>query len=166
MPDKELKKLLLDSIYKQFKDIFSPKLANELPLRREGVDYYIDVKGNKLPRLRIYRLTRQETEAVKAYIDKIIGKGFIKPSTSLYALLVLVVKKLGSRLRICVDYRQHNSITKKNRNALLAIKETLARISKVKINVNNHRAANTTERPKKAWRYQLTLQLFNFIAIK
>jgi hypothetical protein len=31
MPDVELKKLLPDYIYKRFKDMFSPKLANELP---------------------------------------------------------------------------------------------------------------------------------------
>jgi hypothetical protein len=62
-----------------------------------------------------------------------MGKGFIKPSTSPYASPVLVVKKPGGGLRICVDYRQLNSITKKNRNAPPAIKETLARMSKVKI---------------------------------
>ena len=62
-----------------------------------------------------------------------IGKGFIRPSVSLYALPVLVVKKLEGRLRICVDYRGLNSVTKKNRNAPPSIKETLTRMSKVRI---------------------------------
>jgi len=38
------------------------------------------------------------------YINKIIGKGFIKPSILLYALPILVVKKLGSSLYIYVNY--------------------------------------------------------------
>jgi hypothetical protein len=81
----------------------------------------------------VYGLTCQETEAVKTHIDKMMGKGFIKPRTSLFASPVLVVKKPGGGLRICVDYRQLNSITKKNRNAPPAIKETLARMAKVKV---------------------------------
>jgi hypothetical protein len=83
-------------------------------------------------RPKIYGLTRTETEAVKAYIDEMMGKGYIRPSTSPYAAPVLVVKKPGGGLRICVDYRALNTITKKNRNAPPAIKETLARMAKVK----------------------------------
>ncbi|KAK1911178.1 hypothetical protein P3342_011780 [Pyrenophora teres f. teres] len=71
--------------------------------------------------------------AVKAYIDEMIGKGFIRLSTSPYASPVLVVKKPSGGLRICVDYRGLNAVTRKNRNAPPAIKETLARMAKVQI---------------------------------
>ena len=59
------------------KEIFSLRLANHLPPRRLGIDYVIDVEASKPPRLYIYGLTRQETEAIKKYIDEMMGKGFI-----------------------------------------------------------------------------------------
>jgi len=45
----------------------------------------------------------------------------------------LLVKKLGGGVRFYVDYRKLNAITTKDCYLLLLIKETLARISKVKI---------------------------------
>jgi hypothetical protein len=85
-----------------------------LLLRRLGINYAINVKTNKPLQPHIYSLTRQETKAVKAYINEIIGKSFIQPSTLLYASPVLVVKKPEGRLRICVNYRGLNTVTKKN----------------------------------------------------
>ena len=79
-------------------------MANELPPQQEGVDHAIETEPSKVSSPKIYGLTRTETEAVKAYIEEMMGKGYIRPSTSPYAALVLVVKKLGGGLRICVDY--------------------------------------------------------------
>ena len=114
MTDEELRKLVLEWLYSKIKDIFSVCLANVLLPCRPGINYAINVEANKPPRPYIYGLTRQEAEAVKAYIDEMIGKRFIRPSTLPYASPVLVVKKLGGGLRICVDYRGLNAVTKKN----------------------------------------------------
>jgi hypothetical protein len=62
-----------------------------------------------------------------------VGKGFIRPSTLPFASPMLVVKKPGGGLRLCVDYRGLNAVTRKNRNAPPAIKKTLARMAKVQI---------------------------------
>ncbi|CAE7189385.1 Reverse transcriptase [Pyrenophora teres f. teres] len=119
MSDEQIRKLLAD--------VLSP--------RRPGVDHVIDIEpGTAVPKPHIYGLTREETMAVKAYIDEMIGKGFIRLSTSPYASPVLVVKKPSGGLRICVDYRGLNAVTRKNRNAPPAIKETLARMAKTFIN--------------------------------
>ena len=56
------------------------------------------------------------------------GKGFIRPSTSLYVALVLIVKKPDSGLRVYIDYRALNTLTIKNRNAPPLIRETLAKL--------------------------------------
>jgi hypothetical protein len=132
MSDEEIQKLVPQWVYERFKDIFNPVAADQLPPRRKGVDHHIKTEGPP-PRPKLYGLTRQETEAVKAYIDDMLGRGFIRPSTSPYASPVLVVKKPGGGLRICVDYRQLNEVTKKNRNSPPAIKETLARMAKTKV---------------------------------
>jgi hypothetical protein len=136
-------------VLRKIKDIFSPQKANQLPPQRKGVDHEIATDGANPPRRRIYSLTRTETEAIKAYLDKMLGKGSIRPSTSPYASPVLIVKKPREGLRICVDYRQLNAITQKNRNAPPAIKETLSRIARVKVmSIVNVIAAFDTVRVK------------------
>ena len=47
--------------------------------------------------------------------------------------LLLLRKKDDGSLRLCVDYRKLNEITKKNRYPLPLIEETLARLAEVKV---------------------------------
>ena len=47
-----------------------------------------------------------------------IERGHIRTSTSPYGAMVLFVKKKDGSLRMCVDYRALNNMTKKNRYAL------------------------------------------------
>ena len=47
-----------------------------------------------------------------------MDKRFIRPSTSPWGASVLVAKKKGKTLRLCVDYRQLNRVTIKNRYLL------------------------------------------------
>lgn len=131
LPTKEDILEKLPDVLKSRWKAFCPQEADKMPPRRPGVDHviYLD-KTAAIPRPRIYGLSRQESEAVKVYLDDMLSKGFIRPSTSPYAAPVLVVKKPSGGLRICVDYRGINSITRKNRNAPPAIRETLATLNK------------------------------------
>ena len=70
---------------------------------------------------------------VKEYVKDILGKGYIRPSTSPYTIPVLIMKKPDSGLRICIDYRALNTLTIKNRNAPPLIRETLARLYAAKV---------------------------------
>jgi len=54
-----------------------------------------------------------------------MSKGFIRQSSSPFAAPVLFAKKPGGGLRFCIDYRDINSKTIKNRYPLPLIKETL-----------------------------------------
>jgi hypothetical protein len=60
------------------------------------------------------------------------SNGFVRPSKSAWAAPVIVVKKPGGGLRVCVDYRGLNALTIKNRNAPPLIQETLGRLFKAK----------------------------------
>jgi hypothetical protein len=96
-------------------------------------DHPIDlVDGAPAPAARMYGLNRDKGYAVLAYVQDSRARGEIQESKSEFASLVLVIKKLGSSLQICVDYRTLNAVTRKNRNALLIIQETLARLSNVR----------------------------------
>ena len=66
-------------------------------------------------------------------MNEILGKGYIRPSTSSYIALVLIVKKLDRGLYIYIDYRSLNALTIKNYNTLPLIRETLARLYIAKV---------------------------------
>ena len=73
-------------------------------------------------------MTEQETDAIKKYIDKHLEKDFFRPSLSAAAALVLLVRKLRSELRFCVDYKTLNTITVKNKYLILLINKTLGKL--------------------------------------
>jgi hypothetical protein len=62
----------------------------------------------------------------------LLDKGFIRASNSPAASPVLFAKKQGGGLRLCVDYRALNALTKKDRYPLPLIQETLNNIAKAK----------------------------------
>jgi hypothetical protein len=70
---------------------------------------------------------------LREYINENLKKEYIRPSTLLIRYLVLFVSKLNGKLRICVDYRQFNVITVKNRYILPLIYEMQDRIKEFKI---------------------------------
>lgn len=64
--------------------------------------------------------------------------GFIKTSSSPFALPVLIVKKptpegKKQKFRFYIDYRRLNALTKKDRYPIPLITETMARLSKAKV---------------------------------
>jgi len=71
----------------------------------------------------IYKLTKTELVALKEFIQENLCKGYIRPSQLLAGYPVLFIPKKNGKLRICIDYRQLNSITRKNRYPLPLISE-------------------------------------------
>ncbi|GBG60203.1 hypothetical protein CBR_g3447 [Chara braunii] len=55
-----------------------------------------------------------ELAKLRRQIDEMIDKGWIKPSDSEFGARVLFVPKKGGKLRMCIDYRGLNRITRKN----------------------------------------------------
>ena len=59
-------------------------------------------------------MTTKELFTVKEYLLNNLYKGFIAPSSSPFAFLVLFVSKLGRGLCFYINYYKLNSITKKD----------------------------------------------------
>ena len=115
--------------YTEFADVFEEKNAEQLPPHRPNVDHEILL----IPRAKpvygpIYNLSETELQTLKEYIDRMLAKGFIRPSKSPFGSSVLFVKKPDGSLHLCVDYRKLNDITIKNRYLFPFISELFDRI--------------------------------------
>ena len=67
------------------------------------------------------------------FIDEHLSYSFIKKSTSTHGAPVLFIRKKDGSLRLCVDYRGLNKLTKKDRYPLPLISDLLDSPSKAKI---------------------------------
>src|SRR5437763_16250651 len=73
-------------------------------------------------------MTEKELETVRHYLKTYLENGYIRQSMSPGVYPVLVAKKKDGTLRCCVDYRQLNNITIKNRYTLPLIQELQDRL--------------------------------------
>jgi hypothetical protein len=118
--------------YHNFLPLFSKVAADILPPHRP-YDHRIPLKEGKAPPFGpLYSLSRPELEALKAFLEENLAKGFIRQSSSPAGAPILFVKKGDGSLRLVVDYRGLNEITIKNRYPLPLVRETLMRLSKAR----------------------------------
>ena len=75
-----------------------------------------------------YRMSPAELAEVRGQLDKLIAKGWIRPSTSQYNHPILFVKKKDGSHRMCIDYRALNENTVINRYPLPRIDDILDRL--------------------------------------
>jgi molybdopterin converting factor small subunit len=105
--------------------LFTKKEADKLPPHRY-VNHEIPLEEGTKPSFGpLYFMSASELKEVRAWLREHLSKGFIRASTSSAASPILFVKKKDGSLRLCVDYRALNAITKKNRYPLPLIEETL-----------------------------------------
>lgn len=126
---------LLPAQYQEFYELFNPKEAEKLPPHRgPGVDHKIELepKDAQPPWGPLYSMSRGELLVLRKELTSLLEKGFIRVSSSPAAAPVLFAKKPGGGLRLCIDYRALNAITKKDRYPLPLIRETLNNLSKAK----------------------------------
>ncbi|GKB34147.1 hypothetical protein Tco_0879089 [Tanacetum coccineum] len=65
-----------------------------------------------------YRLAPSEMEELSGQLKELQNKGFIRPSSLPWGEPVLFVKKKDVSFRMCIDYRELNKLTIKNRYPL------------------------------------------------
>ena len=70
-----------------------------------------------------HRMAPVELQELRVQLQELLDKGFIRPSTSPWGASVLVAKKKGKTLRVCIGYRQLNRVIIQNRYLLPRIDE-------------------------------------------
>ncbi|GKF25425.1 putative reverse transcriptase domain-containing protein, partial [Tanacetum coccineum] len=116
--DKSKGKKLKDiPIVRDFLKVFPEDLPGLLPVR--PVEFQIDLIPGAAPVARApYRLALSKMKELSEQLQELSDKGFIRPSSSPWEASVLFVKKKDGSFRMCIDYRELNKLTVKNRYPL------------------------------------------------
>ncbi|GJZ36253.1 putative reverse transcriptase domain-containing protein [Tanacetum coccineum] len=104
-------------IVRDFPEVFPEDLPGLPPAR--PVEFQIDLIPGAAPVARApYRLAPSEMKELSEQLQELSNKGFIRPSSSPWGAPVLFVKKKDGSFRMCIDYRELNKLTVKNRYPL------------------------------------------------
>ncbi|GJZ06461.1 putative reverse transcriptase domain-containing protein, partial [Tanacetum coccineum] len=104
-------------VIRDFPEVFPEELPGLPPPRQ--VEFRIDLIPGAAPVARApYRLAPSEMKELSDQLQELSEKGFIRPSSSPWGAPVLFVKKKDGSFRMCIDYRELNKLTIKNRYPL------------------------------------------------
>ncbi|GJX16215.1 putative reverse transcriptase domain-containing protein [Tanacetum coccineum] len=116
--DKSEEKRLEDvPIFRDFPKVFPEDFPGIPPTRQ--VEFQIDLIPGAAPVARApYRLAPSKMKELSDQLQELSDQGFIRPSSLTWGAPVLFVKKKNGSLQMCIDYRELNKLTMKNRYPL------------------------------------------------
>ena len=98
-----------ESFLQSFSDYFSDSIPNELPPSRGDDDHRIElVPGSAPPNRPPYPLSHAQQEEILTQVNELLEKGMVRPNSSPFCSLVLLVQKKDGTYRMCIDYRALN----------------------------------------------------------
>ncbi|GJT93579.1 putative reverse transcriptase domain-containing protein [Tanacetum coccineum] len=104
-------------VIRDFPEVFPEEFPRLPPPRK--VEFRIDLVPGVAPVARApYRLAPSEMRELSVQLQELLEKGFIRLSLSPWGAPVLFVKKKDGSFRMCIDYRELNKLTVKNRYPL------------------------------------------------
>lgn len=104
-------------VVSDFPELFPDDVPGLPPVR--DIKFTIDlVLGIGPISIAPYRMSPAELAELKAQLEELLTKQFVRPSVSPWEAPVLLVKKKDGSSRLCVDYRQLNKVTIKNKYPL------------------------------------------------
>jgi hypothetical protein len=101
-------------VLSEFEDVF-PKELHRLPPERK-LDFTIELKSSAEPISKTpYRMIAPKLCELQMQLKELLDLGLIRPSVSPWGAPIIFVKKKDGSLRLCIDYRDLNRATVKNR---------------------------------------------------
>ena len=101
----------------EYEDVFLDELPGLPPQR--VVDFGIELHSSTSPiSMTPHRMAPIELQELRVQLQELLNKGFIRSSTSPWGASVLFANKKHKTLQLCIDYRQLNRVTIKNRYPL------------------------------------------------
>ncbi|KAL0551545.1 hypothetical protein IC582_010634 [Cucumis melo] len=106
-----------EPVVRDYPDVFPEELPG-LPPHRE-IEFAIELEPGTVPIFRASdRMALAGLKELKVQLQELLDKGFIRPSVSPWGAPVLFVKKKDGSMCLCIDYRELNKVTVKNRYPL------------------------------------------------
>ena len=119
-------------VVREFSEVFPDEIP-DIPPERE-VEFTIDlIPGTKPVSMAPYRMSASELAELKKQLEDLLEKKFVRPSVSPWGAPVLLVKKKDGSMRLCVDYRQLNKVTIKNKYPLPRIDDLMDQLVGAKV---------------------------------
>nr|GEW19723.1 putative reverse transcriptase domain-containing protein [Tanacetum cinerariifolium] len=104
-------------VVREFLEVFPENLPG-LPLIHQ-VEFQINLYPRAAPVARApCRLAPSEMQELSNQLQELANRGFIRPSTSPWGASILFFKNKYGSFRMCIDYRELNKLTVKNRYPL------------------------------------------------
>ncbi|GJY43990.1 putative reverse transcriptase domain-containing protein [Tanacetum coccineum] len=104
-------------VVRDFLEVFPVDLSGLPPVQE--IKFQIELVPGVMPVAKYpYRLEPSELEELSGQLRELQDKGFIRPSSLPWGAPVLFVKKKDGSFRMCIDYRELNKLTIKNRYPL------------------------------------------------
>ncbi|GJW70998.1 putative reverse transcriptase domain-containing protein [Tanacetum coccineum] len=104
-------------VVRDFPEVFPDDLSRLPPIWE--IQFRIELIPGAIPVAKSpYRLAPSEMEELSEQLKELQDKGFIRPSSSPWGASKLFVKKKDGSFRMCIDYRELNKLTIKNRYPL------------------------------------------------
>ena len=100
-----------------YSNVFLEELPGLTPQREIEFAIYL-IPGATPASITPYRMAPMELKELKLQLQELLEKGFISSNVSPWGAPVLFVKKKDGTLLLCVDYRQLNKMTVKNKYPL------------------------------------------------
>ncbi|KAG8489258.1 hypothetical protein CXB51_017270 [Gossypium anomalum] len=101
----------------EYSDVFPEELPGLPPIRE--VEFGIELVPGTTPiSIAPYRMAPTKLKELKTQLQELTDRGFARPSLSPWGAPVLFVKKKDRTMRLCIDYRQLNKVTIKNKYPL------------------------------------------------
>ncbi|GJX94805.1 putative reverse transcriptase domain-containing protein [Tanacetum coccineum] len=117
-------------VVRDFPEVFPDDLSGLPPVRE--IEFRIDLIPGASPVVKSpYRLAPSEMLELSNQLKELQEKGFIRPSHSPWGAPVLFVKKKDGAMRMCIDYRELNKLTIKNRYPLPRIDDLFDQLQEV-----------------------------------
>nr|GEY84721.1 putative reverse transcriptase domain-containing protein [Tanacetum cinerariifolium] len=114
-------------VVQEFPKVFPEDLPGIPPIRQ--VEFQIDLIPGAAPVARApYRLAPSKMKELAEQLHELTDKGFIRPSSSPWGAPVLFVKKKDGSFQMCIDYRELNKLTVKNRYPLRRIDDLFVQL--------------------------------------
>jgi hypothetical protein len=118
-------------VLKEFEYVFQE--VPGLPPKRD-IDFSVNLMPGAAPVSKApYRMSAPELKELQLQLEELLKKGYICPSVSPWGALVLFVKKKDRTLRLCIDFRQLNKVTVKNKYPLSRIDDLFDQLKDAKI---------------------------------